>query len=107
MEREGRTLLFGGDTAYTDSLAQLKSRRIEAAIMPIGCYGRSSQTHCTPEEAVKMTDSARAEFIVPVHHSTFPLGREPISEPLERLERVLSPDRIGIRRVGETWRVPC
>jgi hypothetical protein len=32
-----------------------------------------------------MAREAGAERVLPVHHQTFPLGREPVTEPLQRL----------------------
>ncbi|MGZ8920337.1 MAG: MBL fold metallo-hydrolase [Limisphaerales bacterium] len=107
LKRGGKTILFGGDTAYTDAFSQLRCRDIDLAIMPIGSYGSKSGNHCTPEESVKMLDACAANYIVPVHHSTFPIGIEPIEEPLTRLETTLSADRIAIRRIGETFQLPA
>ncbi|HMJ65142.1 MAG TPA: MBL fold metallo-hydrolase, partial [Candidatus Binatia bacterium] len=53
--REGKAILFGGDTAQTELFANLRSRGpFEAAIMPIGAYRPWIWNHCTPEEAVAM-----------------------------------------------------
>src|SRR5579859_2913485 len=39
LERDGTTILFGGDTAYTDSLRQAcAGRKIHVAVLPIGGY---------------------------------------------------------------------
>jgi L-ascorbate metabolism protein UlaG (beta-lactamase superfamily) len=105
LEREGRRVLFAGDTAFTTSFAALKSRGpFAAALMPIAAYDPWIQSHCTPEEAVEMAFAAGAERIAPIHHATFKLSDEPMAEPIERLEQALStePERIGWRRVGET-----
>jgi L-ascorbate metabolism protein UlaG (beta-lactamase superfamily) len=58
---------------------------VNLAIMPIGAYDPWIRFHCTPEQAWRMATEAHAERILPVHHSTFLLGREPVTEPLERL----------------------
>jgi L-ascorbate metabolism protein UlaG (beta-lactamase superfamily) len=107
LKRGGKTVLFGGDTALTSAFAQLKSEKIDVAIMPIGSYGRDARTHCTPEQAVQMVDDCGADYIVPIHHSTFPIGQEPLREPLIRLENCISADRIALRSVGEVWRLPA
>jgi L-ascorbate metabolism protein UlaG (beta-lactamase superfamily) len=107
LKRGGKTILFGGDTAYTDAFSKLISERIDVAVMPIGSYGSKSGNHCTPEETVRMVDACRANYVVPVHHSTFPLGIEPIEEPLARLEEAVAADRIAIRQIGQTWRLPA
>jgi L-ascorbate metabolism protein UlaG (beta-lactamase superfamily) len=106
LSRGGKTLLFGGDTALCETFKSLGNRKIEAAIMPVGSYGRGSGHHCTPEEAVKMTDACKSPFIIPIHHSTFPLGKEPLEEPIQRLEEAISADRIALKKVGQTWSLP-
>ena len=107
LKRGDKTILFGGDTAYTDAFERLKGRKVDMAIMPIGSYGSKSGNHCTPEESVRMLDACGADYILPIHHSTFPLGIEPVEEPMARLEDALQADRIAIRKVGETWRLPA
>jgi len=105
LRREGKAILFGGDTALTPVFAEHRSRGpFIAAIMPIGAYNPWIWNHCTPEQAVYMANTARAEYILPVHHQTFRLSDEPMHEPIERFEAALQhePERIGWRRVSET-----
>lgn len=105
LSRAGKSLVFGGDTAYTPSFAGLKSRGPhELAIMPIAAYRPWIRNHCTPEEAVRMADEAGARCILPVHHSTFKLSEEPLAEPMERLQAALQrePERLALKSVGET-----
>src|SRR5262245_1591361 len=105
IRREGKSLLFGGDTAHTRLFSALRSRGpFEAAIMPIAAYQPWIRNHCTPEEAVEMANWAEAKYIVPVHHQTFKLSDEPMNEPIERLAQALAgePKRLGLRRVGES-----
>jgi L-ascorbate metabolism protein UlaG (beta-lactamase superfamily) len=54
-----------------------------------------------------MADQMRADFVMPVHHSTFRLSHEPMNEPLQRIMTAAGKetDRIVIREVGETWRL--
>jgi hypothetical protein len=49
-----------------------------------------------------------ARFILPIHHQTFKLSFEPFHEPIERFTRALAaePNRIGLRRIGETFVLP-
>ena len=107
LKRGGKTIVFGGDTALTSAFESLKHERVDVAIMPIGSYGRDARTHCTPEQAVRMVDACGANYIVPIHHSTFPIGQEPLREPLTRLENAISADRIALKSVGDTWRLPA
>lgn len=108
LRREGRALLFGGDTAMTDTFAALRGRGpFDVAIMPIGAYRPWVRSHCTPEEALQMADAAGARHIVPVHHATFKLSEEPMNEPIERLQAALAKEagRLALKQVGETFRL--
>lgn len=105
IRREGRSLLFGGDTAHTRIFAE--HRRYgpyEAAIMPIGAYDPYIYNHCTPEQAVAMADAAGARLFAPIHHKTFRLSEESFNEPIERAEAALAKerDRLAMREVGDT-----
>jgi L-ascorbate metabolism protein UlaG (beta-lactamase superfamily) len=104
LEREGRKLIFGGDTAYTESFRALrKSGPYDLAMMPIGAYKPWVCSHCTPEQALKMANAAGAKHFLPIHFKTFPLGREGTIEPLERLQAAIEPERLGWKDVGDTF----
>lgn len=108
LERGGKKVLFGGDTAHTEAFKRLKQKRgIDVAVMPVGSYGSGSGNHCTPEEAVRMADDCGAKYVVPIHHSTFPIGREPLHEPLERLQHALAADRLALQSPGQSWTAPA
>jgi L-ascorbate metabolism protein UlaG (beta-lactamase superfamily) len=99
-------VLFGGDTAYTDSFRQVRSaRKVDLAIMPIGAYNPWIRVHCNPEQAWKMANLAGAEFVLPVHHHTFELGREARFEPIQRLLDAAgrTPERVCIHEIGEEF----
>jgi len=104
-----RRILFGGDTAMTDTFAKLQRHgEIDLAIMSIGAYNPWIRSHCTPEQAIEMSNAAGARFIMPVHHQTFRLSFEPLREPIERFEAALkeTPQRIALREIGETFILP-
>jgi L-ascorbate metabolism protein UlaG (beta-lactamase superfamily) len=106
---EKRRILFGGDTAMTDSFGKLRDHgEIDLAIMSIGAYNPWIHSHCTPEQAVDMATAAGARFIMPVHHQTFRLSFEPFREPIERFQAALrnTPERIALREIGETFVLP-
>jgi L-ascorbate metabolism protein UlaG (beta-lactamase superfamily) len=108
LEREGRKLLFGGDTADTPVFATHRGHGpFEVAIMPIGAYDPWIRNHCTPEQAVALADAAGARLFVPVHHQSFALSREPFHEPIERAQAALADeaDRLAVREIGQTIRV--
>jgi L-ascorbate metabolism protein UlaG (beta-lactamase superfamily) len=110
IEREGRRVVFSGDTAFTKDFENLRDgRRCDLAIMGIGAYQPWIRSHCTPEQAIAMADMAGARFIMPVHHQTFELSLEPFREPIERFVSALSqtPMRIALREIGETFVLPA
>ncbi len=105
VEREGRKLLFGGDTADTPLFAALRSKGpFDAAIMPVGAYDPWIRSHCSPEQAVAMADAAGARFFVPIHHQTFKLSNEPVLAPIERTQAALAKEagRIALKDIGGT-----
>jgi L-ascorbate metabolism protein UlaG (beta-lactamase superfamily) len=105
LEREGRRLLIGGDTASTPLFqGHRRFGPFDAAIMPIGAYDPWIRNHCTPEQAVTMADAARARLFIPIHHQSFRLSREPVNEPIERAQSALAAeaDRLALRAIGET-----
>ena len=57
------------------------------------------------EQAWTMANHARAERMLAMHHSTFRLSHEPMTEPLERLMEVAGRylDRIVAPQIGLTW----
>ena len=107
--KRGRSLVFGGDTAYTNAFAHLKQRtQVDLAILPIGAYDPWIYAHANPEQSWAMRKEMGANFILPMHHSTFRLSREPVHEPIERLVKVAGAEswRIALREPGETWTLP-
>jgi L-ascorbate metabolism protein UlaG (beta-lactamase superfamily) len=105
IERGGRRICIAGDTART-SFAGVGARPTDVMIVPIGAYDPWIASHCTPEQAVEMADQARARFVVPVHHQTFRLSREPMLEPIQRFRRALASGRIALSTIGETFVLP-
>jgi len=106
ISREGRKILFGGDTAWINSFRALRpGGPYEFALMPIGAYDPWVCSHCTPEQAVHMANDAGASYLLPIHFKTFAFGREGIVEPLQRLEAALESDRIGWREIGQTFAI--
>jgi L-ascorbate metabolism protein UlaG (beta-lactamase superfamily) len=99
-------VIFGGDTAYTQSFRQLRSsERVDVAIMPIGAYDPWIHVHCNPEQAWAMANDAGAGFVLPIHHQTFRLSREAKLEPIERLLSAAgpNPERVCIREIGQEF----
>jgi L-ascorbate metabolism protein UlaG (beta-lactamase superfamily) len=106
VERKGRRVVLAGDTAHMNFSAIGRKGAVDLMAVPIGAYNPWVAVHCTPEQAVQMANQARAKYVLPIHHQTFRLGREPMDEPLRRFERALEPDRIALREIGETFVLP-
>ena len=98
-----RRILFAGDTADTDAFRSIPARSVDLAIMPIGTYNPWIRYHCNPEQAWRMTNDARADRVIPIHHQTFALSQEPVTEPIERFHAAAGNDseRIALRSIGQ------
>jgi L-ascorbate metabolism protein UlaG (beta-lactamase superfamily) len=104
LSRGGKKILFGGDTAYTDKFAGLRSKGpFDCAIMPIGAYDPWIFAHCSPEQAIQMANEAGADRFLPIHFNTFAFGREGTVEPLRRMNAAIESERVGWRNVGQTF----
>lgn len=106
IETSNHKVLFSGDTSLTTSFKDLRSSKaIDLAIMPIGAYNPWITNHCTPEQAIQMAGWAGAERIMPVHHQTFVLSREPVGEPIDRFMTALGSDgaRGVAHEIGREW----
>ncbi len=104
IESDQRRVLFAGDTADTHEFRSVKtSRPVDLALMPIGAYDPWIYAHCNPEQAMRMAHEAGAEHLLPVHHQTFRLSREPFTEPIERFLEAAGahPDRVLTRGIGD------
>lgn len=95
VEFDGARIVFGGDTAYTKAFGCVK-HGVDLAIMPIGSYQGYSELHCNPEEALAMTTMMGARSIMPIHHLTFRQSTEPIREPLARLTKAASDQKLHV-----------
>jgi len=109
LEYQGMRVVFAGDTAYTDRYREIGAEApVDLAIVPIGAYDPWIDNHASPEQAWAMTRDLGARYVMPVHHSTFRLSREPPDEPIRRFLTAAGPerDRIVATEVGSTWSMP-
>ena len=109
LRRGGRSIVFAGDTAYTDALTPIGRRhRVDLAALPIGAYDPWIANHASPEQAWHMAEALGAHHVLPIHHATFRLSREPMDEPIARLRAAAVGDgpRIALTDVGETFVLP-
>ncbi len=106
VEGHDRRLVYTGDTAYTDFYRRLARRGpVDLGIVPIGAYDPWIDNHANPEQAWAIGRMMGAVHVLPVHHSTFRLSREPMDEPIRRFIAASGPEawRVTLTRIGETW----
>lgn len=101
----GKTIVFGGDTAYTPHFSSLRNDGVDVAIMPIGAYHGYESLHCTPEQALQMASEMRAEYFIPMHCATFDQSDEEPHEPLQRLfgAALRHESQIALNRIGDCF----
>lgn len=103
LEADNHRVLFGGDTADTDTFRAVAP--VDLLCVGIGAYDPYIAAHATPEQAWAMAALAEARYVAAMHHSTFRLSHEPMDEPLRRLLAAAGDEasRIIIRHVGDAW----
>lgn len=96
-------VLVAGDTAFTNAFDDMSD--LALAVMGIGSYEPWVHAHATPEEAWSMFRACGAARLLPVHHSTFPMGDEHIDEPMARLLAAAGQeaDRVIMAAPGAVW----
>jgi L-ascorbate metabolism protein UlaG (beta-lactamase superfamily) len=85
LEGDGPTVYFAGDTGYFSGFADVGDRfRPDVALLPISGYRPRAlrADHLSPLDALYAFEDLGAQLLVPIHHGTFALGYEPLSEPL-------------------------
>jgi ribonuclease BN (tRNA processing enzyme) len=110
LTKNKRSILFGGDTAYTERLAAATNGRpVDVVILPIGGYNPYIANHASPEQAWDLFHEMRARYLVPMHWRTFRMSRERPFEPCERLSSGGNglASRIALHTIGETWTLPA
>lgn len=105
IERKGKKIFFGGDTAFHEKFVPAANENIDIVIMPVGAYQPWKRVHCNPEEALIMAaHHIKAKHFVPIHCNTFKQGTEPIDQPLNWLMQSAQhyDINLGIKKIGET-----
>ncbi len=105
VSKNGKHFVFGGDTAYHELFKKVGERNlpIDVAIMPIGAYDPWIRNHCTPEQALEMTEHMKASYMLPIHWNTFIQSEEPTPEPMQRLKKADSAGKIALEQIGQSW----
>ena len=103
IESAKRRVLYGGDTAYFDGFKDIG--KVDLAVFGIGAYDPYVAAHATPEQVWQMANQVKADRVLPMHHSTFRLSFEPVTEPMERMLAAAGKDaeRVCVREVGGMW----
>ena len=112
LQKDNHSVYHSGDTAYFDGFSEI-GRRLEPAValLPIGAYFPDTYrtVHTSPEEAMRGFVELGSRWMVPMHYGTFRLGREPMEEPLQRLQaeavRLGISDKVRVLTEGETLRL--
>jgi L-ascorbate metabolism protein UlaG (beta-lactamase superfamily) len=109
LEAAGQSLYHSGDSAYFDGFRKIGNLlHPQIALLPIGAYFPDTyrSVHTSPEEALRAFADLGAQQMIPMHYGTFRLGREPMDEPLQRLDaeaiRLGIEDQVKVLEEGET-----
>ena len=106
---DGHRVLYGGDSAHQEYWRPIGAGGgVDLAIVGIGAYDPWIGGHANPEQAWQMATDAGARKVLPMHHRTFKLSNEPMTDPLDWMLAAAG-DRVGdvvCRRIGEMWSEP-
>lgn len=102
-KKDKHGVLLAGDTALTDAFDSLDE--LTLAVLGIGSYEPWEHAHATPEQAWRMFRGSKAAKLLPVHHSTYPLGDEGAGEPMRRLLAAAGDEshRVIVAEPGAVW----
>lgn len=109
LEKGGRRVFVGCDSAYTKIFNAIGDRPPEVAAFSVGAYDPWIWNHANPEQVWEMFQQTHSEYLIPIHWGTFRLSREPMNEPVDRLVRAAGDEsnRIVMRQIGAAWTVPA
>jgi L-ascorbate metabolism protein UlaG (beta-lactamase superfamily) len=82
---DGPTVYFAGDTGYSSAFEEIGARfRPDVALLPISGYRPRAlrRDHLSPLDALQAFEDLGARLLLPIHHSAFMLGYEPLDEPI-------------------------
>jgi L-ascorbate metabolism protein UlaG (beta-lactamase superfamily) len=109
VKHRGANVYCAGDTAYFSGFEEV-GRRLhpDVALLPIAGYEPPSlrEDHMSPLDAVQAFLDLGAKLLVPIAYGAFPVGYEPLDEPLAWLSELCRQhgflDRLCALRPGET-----
>ena len=99
-ETQNLKLFHAGDTGYSEDFKNIKNQlgKPDYAFIPIGAYDPEwfmTESHVTPEDAVRIMEDLGSPYSFGMHWGTFVLTSEDTLEPYERLKTYTS--SIGIQ----------
>jgi len=97
---DGPTVYFAGDSGYFSGFLDVGARfRPDVALLPISGYRPRAlrRDHLSPLDALYAFEDLGARLLVPIHHSAFSLGYEPLNEPITWLRSLVSARSLGAR----------
>lgn len=105
----GANVYCAGDTAYFSGFEEI-GRRLhpDVALLPIGGYAPPAlrEDHMSPLDAVQAFIDLGAKLFVPIAYGSFPMGYEPMDEPVAWLGDLCRQhgflDRLFVLRPGES-----
>lgn len=112
IQNADHTLYHSGDTAYGEHFKEIHERfEIDEAFLPIGAYRPEAimkKVHISPPEALRAAHDLGAKTLIPIHYGTFKLSDEPVDEPIEWFEHLVSTSTHSFHsrtlRIGEIYR---
>ena len=112
-ERNGRTIFFGGDTAYGQHFKKIgQNHQIDIALLPISAYKPMFMElhHMNPLEALDAFKDLKSEHCIPIHWGSFRLTLERMDEPprlfKDQAERDGIANRTHILPNGKSFSLP-
>jgi len=105
----GANVYFAGGTAYFSGFEEI-GRRLhpDVALLPVAGYQPPAlrDNNMSPLDAVQAFTDLGAKLLVPVGYGSFPLGYEPLDEPLRWLRQICAErgisDQLAVLGHGET-----
>ena len=105
----GANVYCAGDTAYFSGFEEIGRRlQPDVALLPIAGYDPPAlrEDHMSPLDAVQAFVDLGAKLLVPIAYGSFPMGYEPIDEPVTWLVELCRQhgflDRLFVLRPGES-----
>lgn len=107
VKTQNRSIYVMGDSGMDDHFQKIGNLHpdIDFALMGIGAYSPEwfmHPSHMKPEDSFEAFHMLGARKFIPMHYATFDLSDEPLSEPLERLNRYAQPDKVLVPKPGQT-----